>query len=372
LSQNKVGTNLTTNKKYFCFAQITDTHGDNKVVKRAVEFLNSLEFQMIDCLIHTGDIQYYQFEPENSGLKARETIYGDEYKEITLASIKPFFTCLGNHDVYKSTSLYSLYNRFMKPMVDKGFITAGTNIDASNYATWYYKDFLNAQIRLIVLDDFDPLYDGYTKPLNTTAYSPEQINFLINTLSSAPEGYTIIVAQHFPPCKGNGYTGTITDSEWNINVNTGDSYGTAHESVFTDNVSPVLDILGAFKEKTTLTKTYTYKTTALQNHYGSVSVNVDFTETTAIMGVIIAGHDHNDLVYKFVNHDNLLTVAMVGSRVPTYSDSKTLIFREQYGKSYDAINVFCVRTDERKLYLIRVGADYRADGKAQLITSFSY
>ena len=63
---------------------------------------------------------------------------------------------------------------------------------------------------------------------------------------------------------------------------------------------------------------------------------------------------------------------MLGGINPTKIDSTTLIMRDYNGKSQDAINVYCVRTDEHKVYVIRIGADFRNDGKAQIMTSFEY
>lgn len=358
LSRTKTG--VSTLKKYFCFAQITDTHGENDLVQRAVDFVNSEVFgSSIDCLVHTGDIQFSSFK--NGDMLAFHNAMDN--------SGKPAFTVLGNHDVYGSTTKSELYERFMKPMVDKGLLVAGTNIDAANYATWYYYDWTDYGVRMIMLNDFDPLYDGYTKPLNTTAYSPSQINFLISTLQSVPSGYTVIIVDHFPPNKGTGYSGTTINPDWTMDVS---PIGGGHSSLFTDHQSPVIDILSAYKSKTSLVQSYTYSNSSVASHYGSVDVNVDFTSANGILAFMACGHSHNDEVYKFADKNDIIAIDMLGGVNPTIIDSQTKILRTYSGKAHDAINVYCVRTDERKVYVIRIGADFRNDGKEQVITSFEY
>ena len=196
--------------------------------------------------------------------------------------------------------------------------------------------------------------------------------FLINTLNSTAADYTIIVAQHFPICKGEGYVGTIIDSDWTMAHQAGDLYGTLHESVFDNNESPILDILYAYKTKTTIAKTYSFNNEVLQNHYGEISVSANFSAANGEMGFIICGHDHNDVIFKFASKGNIIAVGMLGGVNPTKIDSDAYIFREKYGKSWDAINVFTVRTDERKVYVIRIGADFKATGQSQILTSFTY
>ena len=358
LSRTKV--NDSTLKKYFCFAQITDTHAENILVQRAVDFVNSEVFgSSIDCLVHTGDIQHTSFNQ------------GDmpAFHDAMDNSKKPAFTVLGNHDVYESTSVSALYERYMKPMVDKGLLVDGINIDAANYATWYYYDFTEYSIRLIALNDFDPLYDGYTKPLNTTAYSPSQINFLISTLQSVPSGYTVIIVDHFPPNKGTGYSGTTINPDWTMGVS---PIGGGHSSLFTGNQSPVIDILSAYKSKTSLVQSYTYSNSSVASHYGSVNVNVDFTSANGTFAFMACGHSHNDEIYKFADKNNIIAIDMLGGVNPTIIDSPTKILRTYNGKAHDAINVYCVRTDDRKVYIVRIGADFRADGQAQIMTSFEY
>ena len=356
----RLKTNFSTTKKYLCFAQITDTHAENVLVQRAVDFINSDEFgSSIDCLVHTGDIQLTSFDQ------------GDmpAFHSAMDNSKKPAFTVLGNHDVYKSTSVSALYERFMKPMVDNGLLVAGTNIDAANYATWYYYDWSEYNVRMIMLNDFDPLYDGYTKPLNTTAYSPSQINFLISTLQSVPSGYTVIILDHFPSNNAENYIGHLVTGGWTCGNQMGDL---SHGSLFTGNASPVMDILGAYKSKTALTQSYTYTNSNVASRYGSIDINVDFTSANGTFGFMACGHNHNDLIYTFPHQSDILAVGMLGGVGPTIADSITNIFRSYVGKAHDAINVYCVRTDERKVYVVRIGADFRADGNAQIMTSFEY
>lgn len=360
-----------TPKKDFVLAHITDTHSDNWLVQRAVDFLNSKDFDSIDCLIHTGDIQYYQFVPDTTHRNETDSATAFD-KAMNERNGKPALTCLGNHDVYTASSSSDIYNRFMKPMVDNGLLVLNTNIKANE--TWYYKDFADYSVRIIALNDFDPMFDGYTKPLSTTEYSPAQIQFLIDTLSSTPSGYAVIVASHFLPTSSTGYEGSMLDMEWNERQQGASaiSVGFTQASAFTDNINPVVDILAAFKAKESLNKTYTYRIQSLQEHYGSVTVNTDFSQSGATLALVLNGHEHIDQIFDFPSHNNLTVVGMAGGLIATNTDSKTTLFREYNGKSQDALNVYCLRPELRRVYIVRIGADFRGDYKEQKTTYIDY
>ena len=366
--------------KHFVIAQITDTHADNQLVKRAVEFLNSEEFDDIDCLINTGDIQHYQFTPDptNTDKKKRiEDQYAVEFNKVmNIPFAKKAFTCLGNHDVHKSTSREEVYNRFMKPMVDCGALSLISNTKPDNNIkqneTWYFVDFATYKVRLIVLNDFDPLYDGvHNEALYVTRYSPAQIQFLIAKLQSVPEDYTVIVADHFLPTRGETYQGSIIDSEWNSKA-AGTAVASTQQSLFTGDVNPVVDILAAYKAKGALSKTYDYSDANVQQALGSITVDVDFSSAEGTFGFVLNGHAHIDQIYTFPDHEDIMVSGCDGGISATLSDSRSCIYRNEVGKSQDAINVYCLREDLGKVFIIRIGADYRDDGVEHKVTSFTY
>ena len=385
-THSNTGGNYYTNK-YFVFAHITDTHAINKTVKRAVDFLN--DYQDIDMLLHTGDIQRKSFN--DSRVVGSNNI--DTFLEYLAAAKKPFLLSLGNHDqngAGREVTLNDIYNRFMKPMVDKEWLTANTNIDASNYATWYYKDYSNYSIRFICLNSFDPLYDGFetNKGMddNFTKYSPSQITWLINTLQSVPSGYHVIVALHTPYDNLSGDTPTIINPDWSstIKVNAGTHNGGQPIMM---NGNPMLDVIAAYKEKRSITNNYAYTDTTVQSRLGSISVDADFSSVNGEFAFMVIGHNHDDWVGEFQNKAGIKCICMAGS-ILTEPDSDlgrgylggstewlspvSDIEGKMQGKSQDAINVYVVRTDLRKVFVVRFGADYTTDGRTRIITTIDY
>lgn len=377
--------------KYFVFAHITDTHGINKTVSRAVEYLNN--YQDIDMLLHTGDIQRKSFNDSQVSTVGINNI--SEVIQALNKANKPFLLSLGNHDQNgaggNAVTLNGIYTRFMKPMVDKGWLLENVNIETDNNATWYYKDFDKYNIRFICLNSFDPLYDGYetSKGMddNYTKYSPQQIAWLISTLQSVPEEYHVIVALHTPYDSGTGDYPVIINNDWSstAKINAG-THGSGQPSKLNGN--PMLDILAAYKTKTSITETYSYNESAVQTALGNISVDADFSQAEGTLVFMPIGHNHDDWIGEFQSKGNIKCVCMAGS-ILTEPDSDlgrgyldgtsdewkqraNILEQKMQGQSQDAINVYIVRTDLRKVYIVRIGADFTTDLRERVLTSFEY
>ena len=350
--------------KHFVFAQITDTHGENVLVRRAIEYINDIDNAVIDLIIHTGDIQRKSFKDEEISI-AGNTNKFQEYVSVMSESTKPALTCLGNHDQNKATNVYEQYERWMKYMVDNGVLSLGSEIVSGT--SWYYKDFTPYKIRLIVLNSYDPLYDGfYSGPgsdmdYNNVQYSQAQMTFLADTLASVPNGYTVIVAQHAY------FNLTISNPDWS-SAKTVEA-GTYKPTPSIMSADPVLDIIDAYQRKATINKSYSYTNQTVANKLGTVSVNKDFTSSNGIFGFCIAGHNHGDWMGSSLLYPSIKMVVMVGG-ILTQPDSD--LGRDYNGKSQDAINIYVVNTTERKVHIVRIGADYTIDEKKRLVTTFSY
>ena len=378
-------------RKYFAFAHITDTHGVNKTISRAVEYLN--DNKDIDMLLHTGDIQRKSFNDAHVSMVVYNAI--SEVMQSLNNANKPFLLALGNHDQNgaggNAVTLGGIYDRFMQPMVDKGWLEEGVNIDAENNATWYYKDFSKYGIRFICLNSFDPLYDGYetSKGMddNFIKYSQGQITWLINTLQSVPANYHVVIAMHTPYDKVAGDYPTIINPDWSSTSKvTAGTHGSTQPTKMSG--SPMLDVLAAYKEKTTVTQSYSYNESAVQTRLGNLTVDADFSEANGELAFIAIGHNHDDWIGEFRSKANIKCVCLPGS-IATEADGdvgrgymegtttewqqRTCIFeQEMQGRSQDSINVYIVRTDLRKVYIVKVGADFTYDARDRILTSFEY
>ena len=232
---------------------VTDSHGETTPVYNAVKLTSN--FASIDAIIHCGDICTYIYDSSEvqSVIKAMSSC------------VKPWFIVVGNHDVGNTLYLNAaathdeIFMNFILPMIESGILKEGEYTYGKNY---YYHDFKESKIRLIVPYEYDnPLdvadndywnvveYDstaamvkpgssysvgdkincgGYKEhtfvckknvvtidntqnsdyTLHTLPYykcgratrviMAEQARWFIDTLNSTPEGYGIVVATHNP------------------------------------------------------------------------------------------------------------------------------------------------------------------------------
>ena len=232
---------------------VTDSHGETTPVYNAVKLTSN--FASIDAIIHCGDICTYIYD---SG-EVQSVI------KVMSSCVKPWFIVVGNHDVGNTLYLNAaathdeIFMNFILPMIESGILKEGEYTYGKNY---YYHDFKESKIRLIVPYEYDnPLdvadndywnvveYDstaamvkpgssysvgdkincaGYKEhsfvckknvvtidntqnadyTLHTLPYykcgraarviMEEQARWFIDTLNSTPEGYGIVVATHNP------------------------------------------------------------------------------------------------------------------------------------------------------------------------------
>ncbi len=135
----------------------TDTHELTDSFKNAIDA--ALAFSTIDAVLHLGDFGNNP-DPGTDNYSAN--------KKIIDAVGKPLFMTPGNHDVGTNSSYVryckseeELYERFVKPSVDRGFLKSGEYQENKCY---YYHDFTPYNLRLIMLypydsgDEFDTNY----------------------------------------------------------------------------------------------------------------------------------------------------------------------------------------------------------------------
>lgn len=149
----------------------------------------------------------------------------------------------------------------------------------------------------------------------------------------------------------------------------------------------MLDILAAYKDKTSLQKTYTYSDSEVQSRLGNIDVNTDFSSANGVFSFIAFGHNHSDWIGEFREHSNIKCVCVPGSILTEpdgdlgrgmngISGEMSASFKyfesRMQGRSQDAINVYVVRTDIRKVYIVRFGADFTNDARTRILTSFNY
>ena len=300
------GENDAKNKPYIItFAHFSDVHGASTSVQRVLDFVNYSN--TIDDVICTGDIVRDHF---SDGMDYWDFIEGSE----------KILTVIGNHDVVIDSSDWNnlisqaqRYETFIAPYASNwGAITTENK-------SYYYKDYADGKLRLIVLD---------CMLKNTDA--TEQNTWLANVLSSAKSsGYSVVIAEHYPVSNARKIDCTFTNEIRDIQ-----SYN-------------VLDT------------SYQQTVQAFMDNGG------DFV-------CYLAGHVHNDRILYNADYPKqifiMVDTADYGINAEYYSDTA-----RQYGeKSQDLFNLVSIDTYAKLIKIIRIGADKDCLMRRKKILTLNY
>lgn len=139
----------------------SDTHGDNNLYKRWIDWINR-HIGMFDAALHTGDFN-----------RMADADNGFVVTALKYRTILPFLPTLGNHDCFgytlstntlNSGSLEWNGNKYIKPFVENDSACV-----VSNDGCYYYRDFTDKKIRMIVVNDYDkPRWADGTYWITTT------------------------------------------------------------------------------------------------------------------------------------------------------------------------------------------------------------
>lgn len=290
---------LGTSLKPLTFIHFSDWHRVSALWKRICEYLNEYK-DYIQFALHTGDYC------ENS-----QVDYTDAY--LLADTKRPILNCVGNHDTYTDASYTkgsqeSTYNLLFNH-TDNWNVVFG---DGSN-TMYYYKDFADSEIRLIVLDNY---YD-----------IDNQKVWLQNKLNEAKSlGYAVITAMH-------------------------------------EVSRPIVNKIQC-----------SFQT--LDNHEskgGNASVTQfdtiikDFKDNGGVHIVNLCGHEHEDMI-GFTSNGVLNLVV----ECATSWNGWTGGHRIKGTKTYDCFNVFSVEKDAGIFKVVRIGdnTDHYLRGKNVLVYDY--
>ena len=346
---------------------ISDLHGGAKQATDAIEILNTLcngkenEGGNVSFLIATGDIRYDTAK--------------DDYTYFVNAAAKsrvPVFVCAGNHDVGNTSFVKDcftdseLYTNMYEPLI--------ASWDLHSYASqgdshptgknYYFKDFIPYKIRMIVLYEFESDFvkkenDESTLKYNrgVRAFRQEQIDWLINSLETTPNGWGVIIAKHQPEGVHNDLD-TPFNSIYQRESHLGSYCGS----------ELIPDIVKAFIDKTSIKKTYTQT----GNVVGEISVNADFSNIDKDTEFIcyVSGHTHRDFISFLSNYPNQLELT-IGADNTGYNFGTDML-QEAGEYSEDVINVYGIDRNRGYINVVRIGADISHSLQKRDMDSISY
>lgn len=210
----------------------------------------------------------------------------------------------------------------------------------------------------------------YYKIRSRQIYTKNQIDWLISTLNSTPDGYGIVIASH--QCL-IAHT-QLTDNRFSAGSNPNFTYkprenGRSYDMLMDNNIIP--KIINAWKNKTSLSE----KVAALDDvgdnqiasylnvledagyHY-MYEVNADFSSRTnnnAYFSNYINGHEHIDMIEKSKDFQGQLTVGVTTPNPPYRWKSDFATVKDENSPAYDSITVFAC--SKNRIALCKYGND---------------
>ena len=304
------------NSAILTMLHISDIHASTKNMNRIMEFATN-EQSLLDDIILTGDIVANTYD---DGMAWFDAVEGTE--NILLA--------IGNHDVAVqgnyNTSNYTeeeTYSRYFAPYIDNWNLTS-----YANNQTYYYKDYADSKVRLIVLNCM----------LDNDATALEAQNtWLAQTLESARQaGYTVLIAEHYPPANAN-----------------------ADDAKVTCNFTDLDKVPNARGMSTTIQDTVQ-----------------TFINSGGDFAGYICGHVHTDYVLRSPARENdelkypnqYFFCVDCSINQDNYSDHP----RTNLTKYFDSFNIVAVDHDKHLIKLIRVGADRDRNMRYRRTLVFDY
>ena len=175
------------------FVHFTDIHSHKTEWKRIVKYIDKYE-EYIDFVIHTGDY---------SGTAINQAI--DLYS-LAKPKNRIIYNAVGNHDTYSTYNNGKPTNATTKETYNAVFSDT-ENWDVvfgdEAYATYYYKDFYESGVRLIVLND-QQWTDAQGQWLSEVLVDANQNGLAVITASHMSAGYMAIpVESSFTPVDNN-------------------------------------------------------------------------------------------------------------------------------------------------------------------------
>jgi hypothetical protein len=268
----------------------SDIHGDGAAMERLCDFKEEYAEYIDDCLC-TGDI-------------AAANFFSDFDFWHQNGRSKDVLSCIGNHDVLGDTgwdwtkriSQKECYERFYAPYIENWGCVYREN------KTYYYKDYPENAVRLIVLDS-----------ILTDEDEAEQLQWLENVLNDAIENNLhVMIGMHYP----------VRMEKINCNFSTldkGDLFGVETMDVYMEKVQAFMDNGGDFI-------------------------------------VWLTGHGHIDYVGCGQKYPNQLCIA-IDSACRHQSDAYNDFARIDGMPSQDLYNMVTVDTFCHLLKIVRIGAD---------------
>ena len=318
------------------FIHVSDLHGDAIRCERVMQYAQYLG---VDYVLATGDICMWK------GEQGCQYVY-----DLAKKYNQRVFVCVGNHDSWgRYYTMSEMSDKVIMPCIISEECTYDTEVQ---YPTYYYKDIINYNIRLICLNQFDTnSRNGSTG----TYYTQQQIDWFISTITSTPNGYGIIIIEHTP----------------DVHINKDSEYSEFYQdTVYGEGIATTPNILTQIIDS--FISRQTINTGVVQRNWNTgvddtLNLIGDFTNVDSSVEFLFFanGHAHSDRIGYANGATNKILIANIcsgnaqkHSTGPYVLDSQTDLPRRMYGVTQDAFNFYAVDRDNKKIRVARIGSNF--------------
>lgn len=330
---------------------ISDIHtksGNYQCFKNACEFYQY--YDNIVVMLLTGDLVW----DDN-----RDSM--DYYNEALKSTAKPVLNVVGNHDagqwhvgLESVTTDKQCYDKVIAPYVSDWDVVQPTDA-ASKGKSYYYKDFIEQKIRLVVINEYET--DFEIDPHNSSrlrfsreirSMRQEQVTWLIATLTNTPSDYGVVLALHQPL--------GLLGNEDNPFVSHDIIDNNRVFDVYSDDREWLAKIIDAYARKTSLALTVKQTGAVV----ATLDCSCDFSSVQSEFICVMCGHIHQDYVGHLKNYPSIPILCVGADNLKYTSDTCPREFGTQ---SEDLFNVVDINRNNKTIKLIRIGSEVSKTGQ---------
>lgn len=286
------------------FLWFTDIHADQTALERIVEFRDNYVTSIEDTIC-TGDMVHVRYV---DGMNFWNAVDGAE----------SIMMCIGNHDAWKPddttrATQAEQYSQYFSP-----YIANWGSIQIDSGKTYYYKDYTEKNVRLIMINCM----------LQGDDETAQEAWFTATLASAKTAGLSVLIGSHYPPI------GTKIDSNF-TNHDVGQNVNTSLADFYADAVQSFIEDGGEFI-------------------------------------CYLVGHWHCDVFCKGRTYENQYTIIM-DAATPSYANKWGNDNVRVIGtKSEDLANLIVIDTASKAVKIVRVGADMDRYLRTRNCFSFNY
>ena len=318
--------NSSTRNRNICFVHCTDIH------QNGIAYVNALEYSdyiKATALLTSGD---YVFQSYSNNL--------DFVKYLSTDYKTPVLTTIGNHDGV-GIDANTLNEHIIKPFAKDQYINKG----------YYYKDFENEKIRVIVLDTCGDSTNTY----RINYVGKTQLQWYSDTLKSTPVDYHVIVMLHQP----------LGNPKQDNSIKAFQDGDLANSDVSWKGADTIKAITNAFMNKENASIIMDGTSDTIDAQFGDI--------TTQKFIMYLNGHTHrNSYGYLTGPHQNdQLQMNHTCSAIALDMQNTYQPKNEGRYCGNDTFNVYCIDKEARTVKLVKFGYTDTANGSC-LTHTFNY